>query len=74
MVITIIHSYFTHVEKDQVSVFNFYNYLRTHPLLLRAKLASHADSHGMRAAALLSGFSHSATDQKEQVSECPPRQ
>jgi len=40
-------------------VFNFYNYLRTHPLLLRQKLASHADSKGMVAAAMLSGFSHS---------------
>ena len=48
--------------RQNVSVFNFYNYLRTHPLLLRQKLASQADSKGMRAAAVLSGFSHAAAE------------
>lgn len=49
-------------EQENVSVFNFYNYLRTHPLLLRQKLANQADSKGMKAAAVLSGFSHAASE------------
>ena len=49
-------------ENRDVSVFNFYNYLRTHPLLLRQKLASQADKEGRKAAAMLSGFSHAAKE------------
>ncbi|CAH1797131.1 unnamed protein product [Owenia fusiformis] len=39
-------------------VFNFYNYLRTHPLLIRQQLASTAADKGQ--SVLLSGFSHGA--------------
>ena len=40
------------------SVFNFYNYLRTHPLLVRQQLATTAAD--MSQTVLLSGFSHGA--------------
>ena len=40
------------------SVFNFYNYLRTHPLLVRQHLATTAADKSQTV--LLSGFSHGA--------------
>ena len=40
------------------SVFNFYNYLRTHPLLVRQQLASTAADQSQTV--LLSGFSYGA--------------
>ncbi|KAF6020291.1 Rbcn-3A [Bugula neritina] len=59
--------YEEYMQRTKASVFNFYNYLRTHPLLLRQKLASHADSKGMVAAAMLSGFSHSHAESDKVV-------
>jgi len=50
------------------SVFNFYNYLRTHPLIVRQHLATSAAVTEASQKVLLSGFSHSgaavATDDK----------
>lgn len=42
------------------SVFNFYNYLRTHPLIMRRNLASTARDKSM-SKIVLAGFSHSNT-------------
>jgi len=41
------------------SVFNFYNYLRTHPLIVRQHLATSAAATEASQKVLLSGFSHS---------------
>jgi len=41
------------------SVFNFYNYLRTHPLIVRQHLAASAAATEASQKVLLSGFSHS---------------
>ena len=50
------------------SVFNFYNFLRTHPLIVRHHLATSAAATEASQKVLLSGFSHSgasvATDDK----------
>jgi len=43
------------------SVFNFYNYLRTHPLIVRQHLAASAAATEASQKVLLSGFSHSGT-------------
>ena len=40
------------------SVFNFYNYLRTHPLLIRQHLANTAANKSKSSSAMLHGFSH----------------
>ena len=41
-------------------VFNFYNYLRTHPLIVRQQLASMAADKSTAQTVLLSGFSYGA--------------